>query len=356
MFVCDKAFESQSRGLMKHAEVPVTVRTIMAGKLRRYHGVPIYRQLLDFKTVFHNVVDIFKIVVGFFQSLWLLGRFRPEIVFAKGGFVCLPMGIAAKLRGIPIVIHDSDTRPGLTNRVLAKYATRIATGSPLENYPYDKTISSYVGVPINPDFHPFSDEEQKAAKLSIGVVDARHPLLVVTGGGLGSKAINDAIVEIAPDLVEKKIEIYHITGKKHAAKVEKAAINHPLYHIVPFVYKDMASVLGAADVVISRGSATFLQELAALKKATIVIPAKHLSDQVKNATVYRDAEAVMTLTDDELKRPKILYEAVMELIDNPAAIHVMSDRLYSFARPDAALDTARLIVEALDQKRDQGDI
>lgn len=351
MFVCDKAFESQSRGLMEHAEVPVTVKTIMAGKLRRYHGVPLYRQLLDVKTVFHNLVDIFKIATGFFQSLWLIGRFQPEIVFAKGGFVCLPLGIAAKLRGIPLVIHDSDTRPGLTNRVLAKYAARIATGSPLDNYPYDRSISSYVGVPINPDFHPLTEEEQKAAKLHIGVVDARHPLLVVTGGGLGSKAINDAVVEIAGQLVNKGIEIYHVTGKKHAAHVEKAAINHPLYHIVPFVYKDMASVLGAADVVISRGSATFLQELAALKKAAIVIPAKHLSDQVKNAAVYEEAEAVMTLTDDQLKRPHILYDAVMELIDNPAAIDVMSDRLHGFARPDAALDTARLIVEALEQKR-----
>jgi UDP-N-acetylglucosamine--N-acetylmuramyl-(pentapeptide) pyrophosphoryl-undecaprenol N-acetylglucosamine transferase len=355
LFVCDKAFEAQSRGLMEHAEAPVTVKTIAAGKLRRYHGVSLARQLMDMPTVFHNVIDSGKVAVGFFQSVWILLTFRPQVVFAKGGYVCLPLGLATRLFRIPLVIHDSDTRPGLTNRVLARFATRIATGSPLENYPYNPAISSYVGVPINPDFHPFSEEEQGSAKNELELVDPKRPLLVVTGGGLGSKSINDAIVTIVDDLIDAGLEVYHVTGKKHFKEVESSALNHPLYHYVPFVYSDMARVLGAADVVISRGSATFLQELAALKKPTIIIPAKHLGDQVKNAEVYRDADAAVVLHDDDLKRPQLLTEQILKLINDPEAAQLMAERLYGFARPDAALDTAQLIVEAVGHGKAQQD-
>lgn len=335
---------------MEHAGVPVAVRTIMAGKLRRYHGVSIWRQLFDVPTVLRNIIDIFKFVAGFIQSLWLILSFRPQVVFAKGGYVCLPVGLAAYACRVPLMIHDSDARPGLTNRLLAGFADRIATGSPLENYPYDPAISRYVGVPIEPEFHPFSDDEKRTARQAMGLVDIDRPLLVVTGGGLGSRMINQAVASIAEDLVDSGMEIYHITGRGHVAEVEKIAPHHPLYHLVPFVYKDMANVLGAADIVISRGSATFLQELAALKKPVIVIPAGQLGDQIKNATVYKQADAAIVLQDEELRQPGKLLDAIRQLINHPAEGREMAARLHDFARPEAALDTAEMIVEAAGRK------
>lgn len=345
-FLCDKAFEAQSRGLMKHAEVPVTVRTVTAGKLRRYHGIAWWKQLLDIPTTFKNIRDVFLVGVGIVQSGWFLWRYKPDVMFAKGGYVCLPVGIAAMLLRIPIVIHDSDTKPGLTNKVLSRWATAIATGAPLQNYNYPKEISHYTGVPIHSDFHPFSEDEQREAKAALGVTDLRKPLIVVTGGGLGAKSINEAMLEVAPEILDKGAAIYHITGKGQFESINDRAHRHADYILTPFVYKDMAIVLGAADIVVARGSATFLQELAALQKAVIVIPAGHLSDQVKNAEVFESAEAAFVLSDKTITtRPDKLAAAIKTLLDEPAEAHHIAAQLHTFAKPNAAADVAALIVE-----------
>lgn len=345
-FICDKAFETQTRGLMKHAEVPVSVRTVTAGKLRRYHGVVWWKQLLDIPTTLKNIRDVFLVGVGIVQSGWFLWKHKPDVMFAKGGYVCLPVGIAAKLLRIPIVIHDSDTRPGLTNKVLSRWATAIATGAPLQNYNYPKEISHYTGVPIHADFHPFTEKEQRDAKAQLGVTDLRKPLVVVTGGGLGAKSINEAMLAVAPRLLEHGAAVYHITGKGQFDSIQSRAHRHADYILTPFVYKDMATVLGAADIVVARGSATFLQELAALQKAVVVIPAGHLSDQVKNAEVFEAAEAAVVLTDKIItSKPEKLADAITVLLDEPAEAHHIASQLHTFAKPAAAADVAALIVE-----------
>ena len=352
VFVCDKAFESQSRGLMEHALVPVSVHVIKAGKLRRYHGIPLWKQLLDIPTVAKNIRDIFFIGIGFFQSLVLLCRFKPDVVFAKGGYVCLPLGYAARILGVPLVIHDSDTRPGLTNKTLSRFARSIATGSPLENYSYPKEKTVYTGVPIDPAFHMLSPEEVHQAKHDIGIVDLSKPLVVVTGGGLGSENINRGIVAIAERLIADGYAIYHVTGKRHAERVKRDAPEHADYHIVPFVYKDMVKVLGAADVVVSRGSATFLQELAALAKPTVIVPAGHLGDQVKNAAVYEAAHAAYVVSDEEVRAGLGLYDAIRSCISQQKETKAMTERFHAFAKTDAAIDVAHLIVSAV-EKSDQ---
>lgn len=345
MFVCDKAFESQSRGLMEHATVPVDVRVIKAGKFRRYHNTSALKQLLDVPTVAWNIRDGGRILAGFAQSMKLLKQFKPDIVFAKGGYVCLPLGYAAKILRIPVVIHDSDTRPGLTNKVLARFAAAIATGSPTENYNYPAERTVYTGVPIDDRFRPLSPTEQRAAKQAIGVIDLTKPLVVVTGGGLGAASINAGIVQAAPELIEYGVSVYHVTGKKHYAQVREVALEHPAYQVVEFVYKDMVQVLGAADVVISRGSATFLQELAALAKPTIIVPAHHLGDQNKNAVVYEQAKAAIVLTDKEVVDKTTLSTAIMTLVENQTQAAAMAERFHAFAKPDAAKDVAAMVVK-----------
>ena len=352
MFVCDRAFESQSRGLMNHALVPVTVETIPAGKLRRYHGESIGQRLRDVRTIALNLRDIFKIIGGFFKSLWIIMRFRPDVVFAKGGFVCLPLGLAAHIARVPIVVHDSDTRPGLTNSVLARFARRIATGSPLENYRYDPARSVYTGVPVDAAFRPLTPEEQRAAKSSIGVIDLSAPLVVVTGGGLGARSINEAMVRAGSQLMERGIHVYHITGKGQFESLKHRLPDHAHYITVPFVYMDMASVLGAAGLVVARGSATFLQELAGLEKPVIIIPASQLGDQVKNAVVYEDAEAAKVLSDHELSSSDALPQTILALLGDHKQMSKLSHNLHQFARPHAAADLAKIIIET-HSKRDR---
>lgn len=331
---------------MEHAAVPVRVSTIMAGKFRRYSHLTFWQHFTVPQVVFKNSSDILKISVGFVQSLWVLLRHRPDVVFAKGGYVCLPFGVATWLLRVPLVIHDSDTRPGLTNRVLSRFATRIATGSPLENYPYDKAKSQYIGVPIGDDFAPVASARQKVLKQTLGV-DPAKKLVVATGGGLGSQSINLALVKAAPALASQGIVIYNVTGKGHYDEVAALVKSKPDYIAVPFVYEKMNEVLGAADVVISRASATFLQELAGLGKAVIAVPARHLGDQLKNAEVYKEADAAVVMTDHDIGVGDTLEKTIVELMSNEKRRHELGARLHEFARPDAARDLARLIKDAV---------
>lgn len=330
----------------QNTTVPVSVRTIMAGKFRRYRHLTMLRQLFMPRIAIANFGDVFKVLGGFVQSLVLLRQFRPDVVFAKGGYVCLPIGMAAHVLRVPLVIHDSDARPGLTNRILSRWTTAIGTGAPLENYPYPADIARYVGVPIGADFTPFDETMQRAAKRKLGF-DEQLPLVVVTGGGLGAVSVNVATLQAAPRLLADNVSIYHVTGRAHFDEVDMLAIKDVRYQIVPFVYEGMAETLGAADIVISRASATFTQELAGLAKPTILVPAKTLHDQYKNAEVYRTADAAVVLSDDELKEPNVLYEAITDLLHAPERRELLAANLHEFARPDAAHDVAAMILETI---------
>jgi UDP-N-acetylglucosamine--N-acetylmuramyl-(pentapeptide) pyrophosphoryl-undecaprenol N-acetylglucosamine transferase len=330
----------------QNTSIPVEVHTIMAGKFRRYRHLTMLRQLFMPRIVLANFGDVFKVLGGFIQSLILIRRFRPDAVFAKGGYVCLPVGMAAHLLRVPLVIHDSDARPGLTNTILSRWASAIGTGSPLENYPYPAAITRYVGVPIGAEFTPFSEVEQRAAKRGLGF-DEQLPLVVVTGGGLGAVSINIAMLQAAPRLLAENVNIYHVTGRKNFEEVNMLAIKDTRYQIVPFVYEGMAQTLGAADIVISRASATFTQELAGLAKPSILVPASTLHDQHKNAEVYRAADAAVVLTDEDLKEPNVLYEAIVGLLHDVERQKGLAANLHQFARPHAARDVAAMIIETI---------
>lgn len=297
-----------------------------------------------------NLVDVFKIGRGYFKSLRLIKKYRPDVVFAKGGYVCLPLGYAARRLKIPLVIHDSDVRPGLTNRLLARFASRIATGSPLENYPYNKAISHYTGVPIADEFRPFSHDERRQFRSELAVPQQGR-LVVVTGGGLGARSINQAVTRDLNELLEAGLVVFHVCGKKNYDELKAIVPQNENYFLVPFVYSDMYKLLGAADIVVSRGSATFLQELAALQKPVVVVPGKHLGDQVKNASMYQEAGAAVVLTDDEIAQPGKLSEAILGLVNNYESAEAMAMKLHRFARPQAAYDTAQLIRQTYEEAR-----
>jgi UDP-N-acetylglucosamine--N-acetylmuramyl-(pentapeptide) pyrophosphoryl-undecaprenol N-acetylglucosamine transferase len=348
-FVCDKRFAAQAREIMRGAAFDVPVHIITAGKLRRYHGVSVWKQLLDLPTTFRNIRDMVLVGVGTLQSVWLLWRWRPDVVFTKGGFVCLPVGVAARMFKIPLVIHDSDAHPGLTNRILARWARFIATGAPLEHYSYPESKARYTGIPIDASFKPMGKEQIKSARGDLGLPDARRPLVVVTGGGLGARRINQAMIRIAPKLIEDGLSVVHITGKSEFASAEKYAPESVHYKLVPFISTGMAPVLGAADVVVTRAGATTMLELASLAASVIVIPNAILTGghQLKNAAVYEEADAAVVLDETKLtKDPAQLYGAITELVNNETERERLGKNLYQFARPDAALDVARLVVEA----------
>lgn len=334
---------------MHHFDRSLRVDTIAAGKLRRYHHLKWWQQIIHVRSiVFPNVRDMVYAGVGLLQSLYKLIIWRPDVIFTKGGFVCLPVGFAAHLLKIPLVIHDSDAHPGLTNRILARWATAIATGAPLENYPYPSSISRYVGIPISDEFVRLTKTQQQAVKAQLGLEPTR-PLVVVTGGGLGARRINDAVVSVLDELLET-VSVVLISGSGQYDELRSLTpLSNPHFQLHAFISQGMADVLGAADIVVSRAGATTLLELAAVAAPTILIPNGQLTGghQLKNADAYARSGAVRVLDEHAVDAdPEQLAVAIRDLLADTAARKAMADAFHGFARPHAAADVAEMVMTA----------
>ena len=351
---CDKSFYEQTVDKIATVNPKITVRTINSGKLRRYHTLPLWRQLLRFRTiVIPNIIDGIKIGTGIMQSYMRLRKNRPDVIFCKGGYVCLPVGIAAKWLDIPVVLHDSDVHPGLTNRILSRSATFIGTGAPLENYSYPLEKARYVGVPTDVQFSPVTPSEVEAAKKSIGF-NGKHPLVVITGGGLGSQVMNTAVISVLEELLGV-CDVLLIAGTKNydSIKHEVDSRDTERFQIKPFVGAEMIDTLKAADIVIARAGATTLLELAGLAKPTIIIPNPYLTGghQIKNAQMYEKSGAAIVVEEIRMQaEPYALLDTVNALVLNKEEMKKLADAIHQFAKPYAARDTARLIVQAADKQ------
>ncbi len=347
-FWCDVHFAAQARSIVGTFDDTIPVEVIASGKLRRYHHLNFWQHLTWGSLMWANFVDSFKIAGGFFQSVWKLLWWRPDVVFTKGGFVCLPVGLAARVLGIPLVIHDSDAHPGLTNRVLSRWATKIATGAPLEYYSYPKEKTAYVGIPIDAAFKKMTPAQQKEAKQRWGVNPDR-PLVVVTGGGLGAKRLNNTTLAALPRL-EAMASVILVSG---AAQYDELRQQYPndttTFQLHKFV-TTMPDLLGAADIVVTRAGATTILELAAIETPTILVPNAALTGghQLKNAAVYGDAQVAIVLDEDTIvDTPALLTKAVAAYFKDPKTTKAMAHRFGQFAKPHAARDMAKLILSAV---------
>lgn len=337
---------------MKNYDDTLRVDTVLSGKLRRYNAMPLWRQLLHVRTiVWPNIRDAFLLAAGIVQSVVKLLLWRPDVVFTKGGFVCLPIGIAARVLGIPLVIHDSDAHPGLTNRILARWAKRIATGAPLEYYSYPQDRTEYVGIPIQQNLKPLSVAERQALKQSL-VGASNLPLVLVTGGGLGATRINNAIMACRERLdTSASVVLVSGTGQydELANRIQNEATT-PNFHLHGFIADRMTDYMAAADIVVARAGMTTILELAALARPTILIPNGFLTGghQLKNAAVYAEADAV-EIVDEHLidETPQALGDAIEALLNDKLRQQQLGTALYSFAKPDAAARVAEMVVSAV---------
>ncbi len=298
------------------------------------------------------MVDLLKVSVGFVQSLWRLIWWRPDVVFIKGGFVCLPVGYAAKLLGIPLVLHDSDAHPGLTNRLLAPFAAKIGTGAPLRYYSYPSHKTKYIGVPVAPEFRPYSEAERRQLKTDLGFTDNK-PLVVVTGGGLGAVRINNAIISSLGELLQE-VSVFLISGTQQYDEIRERVEPVDGWRFEPFINEGMARVLAAADIVVARAGATTLSELAALHKPTIIVPNAILTagHQLKNAKVYQDKLAAIVVTEKEMnERSGVLAEKILHVVRAQKILRELGENFGKFSRPDAASDMAEMILKTIPQQR-----
>lgn len=325
--------------------------SVRAGKYRRYHGQGI-KQLFDIKTLLLNIRDIFYILIGLFQSYSLIRRIKPDVIFSRGGYVSVPVCIGGKFNNVSYITHDSDSIPSLANRLIARWAQWHAVALPANIYPYPKDKTITVGIPINQQYQVVSDKQKASFVSNIGLPKDSQVLLV-TGGGNGAENLNSAIIHCSHELLNKypNLHIVHFAGRSlvDAVKEEyKAVLNsEQLGRVKALGYAtDHYKYSGAADIIVARGGATSLAEIAAQAKPCIVIPSPQLIWNVKNAQTLEKMKAVVLLPEKNLKNGSLLAENVIKILDNKSRQVELSKNIHSLAKPQAASELADLIIKS----------
>ncbi len=281
---------------------------VSAGKFRRYRNQNLLVTVFDIKTHLLNMIDLLKFAAGIIQSYLLIKRFKPDTVFLYGGFTTVPVGLAAGLRKVPYLIHESDSVMGLSNRLLLPRARTVLLGLPpskeLETKLTDKTVK-LVGIPLRPGF-------KRAKPLQVDWQYRRRPVILVAGGSKGANRLNQ-IIESVLEQITANYNLIWQTGREGENSARKAASKHiGMVHVVGF-HSRFERLMSAADLVISRAGATVLAELAALGKPAILIPAKLLPGlhQIENARLFARRGAAEVLDEDKvINEPDLLINTI----------------------------------------------
>ncbi len=328
------------------------INTIVSGKIRRYFSGSrdSFASEINLATLFKNIVDIlFKIPLGFFQSFFILLFIRPQLVFSKGGLGSLVVVFCAKILGIPIFLHESDTVPGLSNRVAYKWAEKVFISFPKTEY-FDLTKTILVGNPI---LKEILEGNEKMAQ-EIFNLTFEKPILLFLGGSQGAQAINDFVLSILNDLLNG-YEIIHVCGKKNYKQVQaesQAFLDKDLekyYHLYEFLDEiELKHALKACSFVISRAGSGSIFEIAACGKPSILIPLPSSANnhQSKNAYEYSRSKATIIIEQESLN-PNFFLAKINYLISSPKELEGMKNNALRFSKPLAAKAIAREILEYL---------
>jgi len=315
-------------------EKGIKFRKSAAGKMRRYFSLL-------------NILDSAKTFFGTIKAIWQVYSIFPDVVFSKGGYSSFPAVFAARLFGIPVIIHESDSKPGRVNEWAGKFAEKIALSysSATKYFPEERV--AVVGNPIRRDILiPQKNGAYEFLKLQKGI-----PVILVLGGSQGAQKINDAILKILPNALEK-YQIIHQTGESNLAEVRQIASivlkdNPNADRYLTFGYlNDLATKMsaGVAEIIISRaGSSIF--EIAAWGIPSIIIPIpEEIShDQRTNAYTYARSGGAIVVEEKNLT-PNLLMSEIDRLINNVTEMENMREGAKSFAVTDSAEKIAREII------------
>lgn len=282
-----------------------------AGRFRRYVTV-------------RNLGTPFLVGAGLTQAVRWVRRFRPNVALGAGGFGTLTPLLAARFQGVPIAVHQQDVAPGLANRILAPLAAQVTVALP-ETATLFKTRALVTGNPVRAEF----GQGDAARGRSRFALDDGRPLVLVTGGGTGALQLNRIVAEAARDLVAS-CAIVHLTGAGKAVLDPQ----HPRYHQREFLAEGMADVIAAADVVVSRAGMSSLTEIAATRKAAILVPMPR-SHQEANAAAFARHGAAQVISEAELTREH-LVASVRTLLDDAERRQALGDAAARLLPPDAA--------------------
>ncbi len=284
------SYNGMEKGLIEARGIPYY--GIASGKLRRY---------FDWK----NFSDPLRIIKGYGQAVRLMKRIRPDVVFSKGGFVSVPVVLAAKLCHVPAIIHESDITPGLANRLAIPGAKKVCCNFPetLQYLPSEKAVLT--GSPIRKEL--FGGDSEKAIQYC-NFPDHKKPVLLIVGGSTGSRIINEAVRKVLPELLES-FYVIHLCGKGNLDEHLKGLIGYAQFE---YANAELTDMFALSDLVISRAGANSICELLALHKPNILIPlsaAASRGDQILNAKSFK-RQGFSYVIEEETLTDEILLEAI----------------------------------------------
>lgn len=283
------SYQGIEKKLIENAGIPY--HGISSGKLRRY---------FDLK----NFSDPFRVLKGYGEALKLLKEYKPDVVFSKGGFVAVPVVLAAKHYKIPTIIHESDMTPGLANKICIPSAQKVCCNFPetLKYLPQEKAVLT--GSPIRKELL----EGDRLSGLQYAHLSANRPVILVIGGSLGSVTVNNAVRKILPRLLSQ-YQVVHICGK---GNLDEGLIGTAGYVQYEYVDAPLKHLFAAADVIVSRAGANSICEILALRKPNVLIPlsaAASRGDQILNARSFEN-QGFSTVLEEESLTEDSLYQAI----------------------------------------------
>lgn len=317
---------------------------INTGKIRRN---------FSFKNIFKNFTDFFKIISGMANALYTVFMIYPDVVFGKGGYSSFPALFAAVILRIPIVIHESDSKPGKVNAFIGKFASRVAISYP-EAADYfrraaKKNRIAWTGNPIRKEILARGNKEEAIQQFGL---DPNVPVILIVGGSQGAQLINEAIVDALPDLVQL-CQIIHQTGEFNYDAVKGrglVALENSEYkdRFKPYPYLDehqMQLAYSTVDLIISRAGSTIF-EIAVSEKPSILIPIneKISHDQRHNAFNYARRGAAHVIEENNLA-PEIIVAEVRKILGDENLKKSMSEAAKGFAKKDAARTIAQAVLD-----------
>lgn len=289
------SYDGIEKKLIEELDIPYY--GISSGKLRRYFDVK-------------NFTDPFKVMKGLFEAKKLMKQLKPDVVFSKGGFVTVPVVVAASRKKIPTFIHESDMTPGLANKLSIPFATKVCCNFPetVSHLPADKAVLT--GTPIRQEL--LIGDPEKALEFTGFTPD--KPVILVIGGSLGAVAVNDAVRAILPELL-KEFQVIHLCGKD---KLDESLKNTQGYVQYEYIKKELADLFALSSIVISRAGANAICELSALNKPNLLIPLSARAsrgDQILNARSFERLGYSKVLEEEEITND-ILLDAIHDLYEN----------------------------------------
>ncbi len=317
------SYDGIEKRLISDFDVPYT--GISTGKFRRY---------LDIR----NLTDPFRVIKGYGEARKHLKELKPDIVFSKGGFVSVPVVRAAASLGIPCIIHESDMTPGLANKLCIPVAEKICCNFPetMQNIPAGKAVLT--GSPIRREL----TQGNKLAGLDMCGFTANKPVIMVIGGSQGASAVNKAVRDALPRLLED-FQVVHLCGK---GKIDNIFLSTPGYKQFEYIKTELKDLFAMADIVISRAGANAICELLALKKPNILIPlpsASSRGDQLLNAASFEAQGFSIVINEDNLTT-NLLVDKVLELFSNRLSY---TEAMSHSSQMDAIPRIMQLIEEAV---------